>query len=111
MEAVIGRIFHKYGTMVDILHDGRWQKVQVFFQPIISRNLYNMRREVSALGEIPGGQYVILGKAGQIAEGDTLRLREENYGIRRLDTLYFGLEPVYCWGLCSKKGAQDRWGI
>lgn len=110
MEELIGRIISKYGTAMEVRKDGRWVAIRAFLQPVTTKAKQNMQKEVSPLGEIPGGQYVFIGPADAVAENDTLRLAGEKYLVRRLDRVYYGDRAVYSWGLCSRKGEEDTWG-
>lgn len=111
MEELIGRIISKYGTPMEVQKDGKWATFRAFLQPFTTKAKQNMLKEVSPLGEIPGGQYVFIGPVDAVAEGDTLRLKGEKYLVRRLDKVYYTDQAVYCWGLCSRKGEEDTWGM
>ena len=42
--------------------------------------------------------------------GDTLNLGTKSYLFRRVESYYFGNQPIYLWGLCVEKGVNDTWG-
>lgn len=106
----ISRILRKYGMPLEVLRDGKWEGFRGFLQPATSRSWQNMERQVCTLGEVPGGMYVFIGPVGAAGEGDTLRLAGTQYLARRMDTVYYGDQAVYSWGLCSRKGGEDTWG-
>ena len=85
--------------------------MQAFLQPFTSKSWQNMKRQVSALGEIPAGEYVLICPVEAVAEGDTLRMDGKRYRVWRLDTLYYRDTAVYCWGLCKRAGEEDTWGM
>jgi hypothetical protein len=111
MEELIGRILEKYGTPMEVLQQGKWLPLRAFLQPSHTKNRQDMRREVTPIGCIPGGQYVFIGPVGKVAEGDTLRMSGSYYVVQRLDTLHYGADAVYSWGLCSRGGEADTWGM
>lgn len=111
MGSEIARILKKYGMPLERLEEGQWKSFRGFLQPATSKSWQNLERQTCALGEVPGGMYVFIGPVGAAEEGDTLRLKEEAYILRRLDTVYYADQAVYSWGLCSRKGGEDTWGL
>ena len=45
-----------------------------------------------------------------VQEGDTIRLGEREYLLRRVEPYWYGNQAVYIWGLCVEKGVNDTWG-
>lgn len=111
MDEEIDRILKKYGTPMERLREGKWEPLRGFLQPVTSRSWQNMERRVCDMGEIPRGMYVFIGSAGAAGEGDTLRLGNAEYLLRRVDTMYYGQQAAYSWGLCTRKGGDDTWGL
>lgn len=111
MEELIGQVIDKYGTPLEILREDRVLQIRGFLQSAQSKNWKKTEKEVSPLGEIPGGLYVFIGEPDCAREGDTIALGEELFLLRRLDVVYYADKSAYCWGLCSKKGGEDTWGM
>ena len=110
MEECIGNVIDKYGTPLEIHRDGQVLRIRGFLQSAQSKNWKKTEKEVSALGEIPGGLFVFIGRTGSAREGDTIRMGTDDFLLRKLDTIWYGDKGVYCWGLCSRKGGEDIWG-
>lgn len=105
------KILAQYGTEMTLCHGGKNQSIRGFFQAVHSKSWQNMEQVATPLGEISRGQYTYIGPADAAAsEGDTLIVGEKKYQFRRVEPYYYGNEPVYCWGLCVEKGAEDTWG-
>lgn len=111
MEELIPQVIRKYGTQMRLLRNGEEIRIRAFLQSAQSKNWQKMEKEVSPLGEIPGGLYVFIGEPDCAREGDTIALGEELFLLRRLDVVYYADKSAYCWGLCSKKGGEDTWGM
>lgn len=111
MTEMLVRMIREYGTGIERLRGAESAQIRGFLQSAQSKNWQKMEKEISSLGEIPGGLYVFIGEVGSAAEGDTLRLGSEDYLLRQLDTVYFGDQAAYCWGLCSRMGREDTWGM
>ena len=110
MEELIGQVIDKYGTPLEILREDRVLQIRGFLQSAQSKNWKKTEKEVSPLGEIPGGLYVFIGRTGSALEGDTIRMGADTFHLRKLDTIWYGDKGAYCWGLCSRKGREDTWG-
>ena len=106
MEGLIGGLIRKYGTAMAVLRDSEWKDIRAFWQPVDTKGLKNIRKEVSPLGEIPGGQYLLISAVGTVQEGETVRLGQQQYVVRQLDAHYYGDTAVYDWALCTRKGEE-----
>lgn len=101
----------RYGTDMTVTGQDGEQTVRGFFRAVNSKSWQSMESKASLLGEISRGQYAYMGPvAAKIQEGDTLRLGEKCYLLRRVEAYYYGNEPIYLWGLCVEKGVNDLWG-
>lgn len=94
----------QYGTDMELKGEGEARTVRGFFRAVgLSR--MSMETEAGALGQVPRGQYLYLGPVSAGAgEGDTVTLGGRAYLLRRVENYYVGGEPIYQWGLCTRKG-------
>ena len=107
----VQKLLKKYGT--DLILSGAMgeKTVRGFFRAVNSKSWQSMESEATLLGEITRGQYAYIGPAdGNAREGDTIRLGEKTYLLRRVEFYYYGNRPIYQWGLCVEKGVNDTWG-
>ena len=110
MRAIIETIIENYGSAVTAVSGEDSVSFRAFLQLVTSKSWQNMERVFGPLGEIPRGQYLYLGPAGQdIAQADYLRCHGRDYIVRRADPILVGDEALYIWGLCVRKGAEDPW--
>lgn len=111
MRRMIEKILNCYGTAATVCHNGEEGTVRCFFQPSTSKSWQAMDPMVTPLGQIPGGQYLYIGPAGQaVAAGDTMTVADCRYLVRRAEAYRDRNEIVYWWALCAKKGGDDTWG-
>ena len=111
MRKTIETVMAKYGTDLTVAGEGEARTVRGFFRAVNSKSWQSMESEASLLGEISRGQYAYMGPADAgLKEGDTIRLGEKSYLLRRTELYYYGNQPVYQWGLCVEKGVNDTWG-
>lgn len=102
----------RYGTDMVLTGSGEERTVRGFFQAVRSQSWQRTDVEAGPMGEIPRGQYAYLGPvAGDAREGDTVRVGEEAYILRRVENYYYQNAPVYQWGLAVRKGGEDTWGL
>lgn len=40
-----------------------------------------------------------------------MKLKENTYVLRRVETYYFGNTPIYQWGLAVRQGEEESWGL
>lgn len=100
----------RYGTDMLLACGEEEKTVRGFFRAVNSKSWQSLESQASPLGEITRGQYAYIGPAGAgVREGDTLRLGEKSYLMRRVEDYYYQNEPVYQWGLCVEKGVNDTW--
>ena len=108
---MINTILKKYGTAMMLCRGTESWEVRAFFQPVRSKSWETSDSDYSPLGEIPRGRYVYIGPLEpEAAAGDTVRLEDKAYLMRRSEIIRDGSGPVYCWGLCLEKGGADHWG-
>ncbi len=111
MGQVIEKILQKYGIPAILIHGGESIELRIFFQPSMSKSWQSMDPIVGPLGQLPGGQYLYIGPAGQeLSQGDEVNVGGKGYILRRVE-LYLDHEgPAYWWGLGVRKGGEDTWG-
>lgn len=111
MQQMVSKILNTYGTAVTLIQGENSHNIRAFFQPVRSKSWQYLEGNYSPLGEIPRGQYVYIGPVAPAAEaGDTLRVGEKDYWLRRTELIRDANGPVYCWGMCVEKGGADSWG-
>ncbi len=110
MRDLIEGILAGYGSTVTAVGASSSRSFRAFLQLVTSKSWQNMEKVFGPLGEIPRGQYLYLGPAEEdILGAKYLECHGERYLVRRADTLLLGDAPVYVWGLCVRKGAEDPW--
>ena len=108
---MIDKILSCYGTLVALQRGDMQQEIRAFFQPVRSKSWQYLEGNYSPLGEVPRGQYVYIGPAGQVIDvGETLEVGGKEYMVRRVEPVYYGEEIAYFWGMCVEKGGEDTWG-
>ena len=111
MRTQVEKILAQYGTDMTIVSVGNTRTVRGFFRAVNSKSWQSMESEATLLGEISRGQYSYIGPGdAAVAEGDTLLLGEKSYLFRRVESYWYGNQPIYQWGLCVEKGVNDTWG-
>lgn len=111
MRQMVEKILRGYGTAVTLTHGKTEHSIRAFFQPVRSKSWQYLEGDYSPLGEIPRGQYVYIGPVlPEAAAGDTLKIGQRSYWLRRAELIHDANGPVYCWGLCVEKGGEDNWG-
>ena len=112
MRRTIDRVLKKYGVEAVLEHEGKEIRLRIFFQPSMSKSWDSMNPIVTPLGQLPGGQYLYIGPAGQpISQGDLVRVGGSSYVIRRPETYMDRNGPVYQWALCVRKGSDKPWEL
>ena len=110
MQQKIDKILLTYGVTIKRKSAG-YITYKGFFQPVRSKSWQYLEGNYSPLGEVPRGQYVYIGPAGQqVQTGETLEVGEKDYMLRRVEPVYYGEEIAYYWGMCVEKGGEDTWG-
>lgn len=111
MKLSLQNILQKFGNRITCACGGEMVTFRGFLQHSGSKSQQNMKRDFGPLGEIPGGQYVLLAPIEpKLSVGDTLTQGDLRVVIRRLETVSALDEPLYRWGLCEQKGGTDTWG-
>ena len=104
-------IMQRYGIPLTLCRGTESWPVRAFFQPVRSKSWDYSDSNYSPLGEIPRGRYIYIGPAEpEAAAGDTIRMGEKAYLVRRSEVICDHQGPAYCWGLCLEKGGEDDWG-
>ena len=111
MEKYVTRILEKYGSLLVLVRGQEQEGMTGFVYPVESLNWRNLEKEVSPLGEASRRQYGYLLPVGTpIREGDLLRGSGKMYRVRRTQVFVYRNEPIYQWGICVEKEANDAWG-
>ena len=111
MDSAIARAMERYGSTITLVRSGEQTEFRGFLQHSGSKSWQNMRSQYGPLGQLPGGQYVLVAPVSPgLLEGDTLVLGDRTVVIRRLETVMRGDRAVYQWGLCEQAGGEDTWG-
>ena len=111
MRRMVEKILDSYGAAVTLEGQSGEHTLRAFFQPVRSKSWQYLEGNYSPLGEVPRGQYVYIGPAGQqVQTGETLEVGEKDYMLRRVEPVYYGEEIAYYWGMCVEKGGEDTWG-
>lgn len=106
MRRMLEKIMDCYGSTITLTREEDSRVIRGFLQrsgektPELSR---------SALGGLDRGSYVYLGMT-PLAEGDTLEAEGTAYLVRQAESILGRDGPLYYWGLCVRKGAEDTWG-
>ena len=111
MQKTVKKIMARYGTDLTVTSGSEVKQVRGFFRAVNSRSWQSVESEASLLGEVTRGQYAYIGPPDvEVREGDTIALGEKVYLLRRVETYWYGNQPVYLWGMCVEKGVNDTWG-
>lgn len=103
---MLEKIFGCYGSLITLTRDGESRTVRAFLQPGGEEHAAG---QYTAAGRTPLGTFLYLGTE-PVQEGDTLRLGDEDFLVRQA-ALFQGRDgPLYCRGLCVRKGEADSWG-
>ena len=103
----IQKILEKYGNRITLRKSGEATAFRGFLQHSGSKSRQNMKREFSLLGEVPGGQYILLAPTvPELAAGDVLEQGKLKVEIRKIETVMAMNQPLYQWGLCEKWGGE-----
>lgn len=109
MRALVEKLLRRYGSPIALHRGGEKRVFFGFLNHTGSRSLQNMEEYVEPLGQIPGGQYVLVAPLQpELKPGDTLVLGDKRYLIRRLELQWYGKERLLQWGLCTEKGGEEN---
>ena len=108
MRALLEKLLHRYGSSLILLRNGAETAFYGFLNHTGSHSQQNMQMHVEPLGQIPGGQYVLVAPLQpELVVGDTLVLGEKQYLLRRLEVQWYGKEKLCQWGLCTERGGEE----
>ena len=112
MQKALQKIFGYWGSDLVLKSGTQETAFRGFLQHSASKSLQNMEKDFLPLGEIPGGQYTLIAPPETgAAAGDTVVLGQKSYELRRAETVMYGTEALYIWGLCTEKGGEDTWAM
>jgi hypothetical protein len=107
MKRTIEKLFRRYGTRMTLYTADKEETFQGFLHVVPSRSWQNTQRDMTVLGEDPGGQYVLILPAGiRAVPGDTVKVDICQYTLRRIEQILYQDTVLYQWGLCVKKGGD-----
>lgn len=110
MVRAVKRLLRRYGGELVLCHQGTESRFRGFLSPVRSGSWQNTQWELTALGELPRGQYVLIAPVGLVIQaGDTVSRGGKTYSLRRTEEVYYCENPVYIWGVCTEKGEEDPW--
>ncbi len=110
MERAIRRLLRRYGGELRLARGDEVSDFRGFLYPVRSEARQNTQWELTALGQIPRGRYVLIAPAGLSCKaGDVVTRGEKAYLLRQVEQLYYCQSPVYTWALCTEKGGDDPW--
>ena len=111
MEEYVADILKQFGSIVVLVRGNDQEGMKGFVYPVESNSWQNLEKEVSPLGEASRRQYGYMLPLGTIiAEGDVLKGAGKYYRVRRAQVFVYRNEPIYQWGICVEKEANDVWG-
>lgn len=111
MVDAVNQLIKQHGSPITLVRDGAQVDFRGFLQHSGSKSWQNMRSTYTALGQLPGGQYVLIAPAQPLLEqGDALMMGAGSYVIRTRETVMYGGRVLYQWGLCENRGGEDNWG-
>lgn len=112
MRRMVEKILRYYGREIRIQDGEKSVEVHAFLQPVTGRGQNMIQIGVSPLGADSLGQYVYIGPVmPEITVGNVLELDGKQYVVRRTERIDGTNDPVYQWGMCVEKGAEDTWGL
>ena len=110
MRRLVEKVFRRWGADMVLQQAGEAFNLRGMIHYSGSKSWRNMEKQFTLLGEVPGGQYVYIGPVQPAAAaGDTLVSGGKAYELRRVERVYLGNVPLYCWGLCVEKGVEPVW--
>ena len=111
MRHMIDRILRKYGTPILLRTIFGDSTVYGLMQHTGSLGWKNMQPVYSPLGEVPRGQYLLMVPLEpEIKKGNIIRRGDIWFVVRRVEKMWYGEEPIYCWCLCEEGGKSGIWG-
>lgn len=112
MQQTVEKFLRRYGSDIRVRSGEQTVQIRAFLQPVTGRGQNMAQIGVSPLGREAAGQYIYIGPLEPaVAEGDGLELDGREYILRRTEQINGVSGPVYRWGMCVEKGAEDTWGL
>ena len=108
MKNPVTRLLDRWGGTVEIVEAEETVKVRAVLEPVASVSWQNMRRQMSAWGQIPTGQFLYVGPR-DISGAEFLRRRGKAYHPRRCEEISLGGQVLFYWGLCVPVGEEAAW--
>lgn len=107
----IERLLARFGRSVTFCRaDGSEVSSVGVLEPVTSKSLQAMQKEIPGAGVILPGQYLFLGKAGENLDAAAyLTAGGSKYLIRRWDSVFYRDQAVFVWALCVKGGEEEAW--
>lgn len=111
MKERIERMLARFGRAV-MLHksDGTGASAIGLLEPVTSKSMQAMQKEIPGAGVIPPGQHLYIGRAGEALDAvEYMTVGDGTYLIRRWDKVYYQDKAVFLWALCVKSGEEEAW--
>ena len=107
MQKVVERILSQYGNTITLRRAEEDTVFRGFLNHTGSHSWQNMQKKYGPLGELPGGQYVLLAPREPLLKwGDLLLVDGKRYRIRRLEREILSGTALCQWGLCVEEGGE-----
>lgn len=112
MRQTVEKFLRQYGSDIQIRSGEQTVQVRAFLQPVTGRGQNMAQVSVSPLGREAAGQYIYIGPLEPaLMLDDVLEVEGREYILRRTEQITGINGPVYRWGMCVEKGAEDTWGL
>ena len=109
---MLDKILLRYGQCLQLQTEQGQQTIRAFLQPVTGRGENMVRVGNTPVGREAEGQFVLIASVEpRLRQGDLLTGPEGSYILRRCEIVEGIGGPAYCWGMCVRKGAEDRWGM
>ena len=108
MKNLLLRSLEQWGSELTAVFAEKTSTLRCIFQPVTSRSLQNMRRQVKDLGQLPQGQFEYLG-AEDISQVEYLERDGWIYIPRHCEPIYLSGEILCYWGLAAPAGEESAW--
>ena len=103
MLRTIRNLLRRHGTRMTLHTAGGAVEFRGFLH---SRGKQNGKRELTVLGEVPGGGYLlILPPDLPCRPGDRVTQGLRRFELRQVEPVLYGDSTLYQWGLCVEEGA------
>lgn len=103
MQRTIRNLLLRYGTMMTLHTAGGAVDFRGFLHSMGKRNA---KRELTVLGEVPGGVYLLIMAPDLPCQpGDRVTQGLRRFELRQVEPALYGDSTLYKWGLCVEEGA------